>query len=163
MLLIVLAFLVLATSFNGEKVADWYWDNKYKTEQQAAISLVKQNLITNVAFIKTRGLYELGDLIDFEIQTQDGPYLVQRYQPSPLEQDYVRQAYPSGQLVVHYEVRFPNRCVLKPTMLAAQRIAHRPKPARMPDDKISRFISLWGKVMAGLLFAAGLYSFRRYP
>lgn len=161
MLLIALAIMCLATSFNADKVADWYWDYKYKAEREAALNLLSQNIRTATAQITSRGPYERGDLIDFTINTEDGPFQVQRYQPRPLEESYVVTNFPGRHLVVTYEKRFPNRCVLAPTLAAAKRVASRPKPARLPDDKVSRFISLWGKVMAGLLLAAGIYTFRK--
>jgi len=161
MLFIALAIMCLATSLNSDKVADWYWDHKYKTERQAAMSLLAQNIVTSPAIITSSGHYERGDLIDFTIKTPDGDFNVQRYQPRTIEEGYVANMYPSKHIIVTYERRFPNRCVLAPSLEQARRIAGRAKPARMPDDKISRFISLWGKVVGGLLLLCGIYTFRR--
>ena len=163
MLLIILAVLCLVTSFNSEKVADAYWDHKYKSERDSAANLLRQDLTSSMATIESTDVYEPGGLIDFTIKTPDGPYLVQRYQPYPIEQKYVVHNYPSRSLVVFYERRFPNRCVLSPTMTAARKLVGRPKPARVPDDKISRFVSLWGKVSAAVLFLIGVYSMRSQP
>jgi hypothetical protein len=161
MLLIALALMCLACSLNADKVADWYWDHKWKSERDAAVNLLSQGLLTSSATINSKGNYERGDIISFTIQTPDGPFLVSRYQPRPVEETYVQQAFHSGHLIVSYSKRFPNQCLLSPSLEQAKRVAHRPKPARMPDDKISRFVSLAGKVMAGLLLLCGIYTFRR--
>lgn len=161
MLLIALAIMCLAASMNADKVADWYWDYKYNNEKEAAVALLSQGLSTSPATITSSGPYERGNLIDFTIHTQDGPYPVQRYQPRPVEEAYVEKLYPGKHIVVSYASRFPNRCILPPSLEQAKRIAGRPKPARMPDDKIARFVSLAGKVLAGLLLLGGIYTFRR--
>lgn len=161
MLFIALAIMCFVTSLNADKVADWYWDNKWKSDKAAAKELLSQDLVTSTATITSNGPYETGDLIAFTIQTPDGPFAINRYQPRPVEEGYVRQAFPGKHLVVTYARRFPQQCLLAPSMDQARRLAVRPKPARMPDDKVSRFISLAGKVGAALLFLMGCYTFRR--
>jgi hypothetical protein len=160
MLLIALAIMCLATSLNAEKVAEWYWDQKYNHEKQAAIALMQAPLRTGTAKILSEPPYERGQMINFNINGEYGPLEVRNYQPSALEEGYVAQAFPGRYLVVYYENKFGHKCVLKPTMENAKRLATRPKPARMPDDKVSRFISLAAKVLAGLLLLAGIYSLK---
>lgn len=161
MLFIALAIMCFVTSLNAEKVADWYWDNKWKNDKAAAKELLSQDLVTSTATITSHGPYETGDHIAFIIQTPDGPFAINRYQPRPVEEGYVTQAFPGKHIVVTYARRFPQQCLLAPSMEQARRLAVRPKPARMPDDKVSRFISLAGKVGAALLFLMGCYTFRR--
>jgi len=161
MLFLALAVMCFVASMNADKVADWYWDNKYKSDKAAAQELLNQDLLTSTATITSRGPYEAGDLISFTIQTPDGPFVISRYQPRPVEEGYVRQAFAGRHLIVSYARRFPQQCLLAPSMEQARRLATRPKPARLPDDKISRFISLAGKVAAALLFLMGWFSFKR--
>ncbi|SRR5579883_2254145 len=161
MLLIFLAILSLAASFNAEKVADWYWDVRYQSDRQAAVNLLKQELILTTAAIDKNGAYEPGDLISFRIRTPDGPFKIDRYQPNAHEVGYVQRAYGGGQLLVYYVRTSPRHCVLSPTVVAARNLVNKPRPSRVPGDYIARFVSLWGKVMALLLFAAGMYSMRR--
>jgi hypothetical protein len=160
MLLIALAIMCLATSLNADKVADWYWDQKYNHEKQAAIALLHEPLRTATATITSVGPYERGQMINFNINGDYGPLEVRNYQPSALEEGYVAQAFPARYLIVYHENKFGNKCVLKPTMENAKRLAGRPKPARMPDDKVSRFISLATKVLGGLLLIAGIFALK---
>lgn len=160
MLLIALAILCFVGSLNAEKVADWYWDQKYQSEKHRAVELIGMGFQPASARINPQANYERGSAISFDINGEYGPIKVQHYSPTPLEQGYLEQAIRGGHLMVYYEKKFPNRCVLGPTMENAKRVAQRPKPARMPDDKVSRFISLCGKVMGGLLLLAGIFTFR---
>lgn len=160
MLLIALAIMCLATSLNADKVADWYWEQRYQSEKGRAAELIAMKMQPATATITPQSDYEKGSVINFKINSPAGPIEKQHYTPTPLEESYVAQAIKGGYLVVYYETAFPHRCVLSPTMDNAKRLVVRPKPARMPDDKIARFISLAGKVLGGLLLLAGLYTFR---
>lgn len=160
MLLIALAIMCLATSLNAEKVADWYWEQRYQSEKHRAAELIAMNMHPATATISPQTIYEPGSAISFKINAEFGPIDVQNYNPPPLEQSYVQQAIRGGHLYVYYEKPFPHRCVLGPTMDNARRLVTRPKPARVPDDKISRYISLAAKVLGGLLLLAGIMTFK---
>lgn len=160
MLFIVIGLVIFAASLNAEKVADWYWDIKYQNDRNAAEALLEQDLVCTTAMIEKSPNYADGDLLTFNIRTPDGPLQVSSYQPRALERGYVRQAYPGGSLVVYYNRRFPRNCVLSPSVTTAKGLLHKKKPQRVPDDYISRFVGLWGKVMAAFLVLIGVQSMK---
>lgn len=158
MLLVVIGFMIMVASFNSEKVADWYWDMRYKAERSAAENLMAEGLVGTTARLEPRTSYEEGDHIRFYINTPDGPFQIGDYQPRPLEHNYVANAWRGGSILVYYNPSNPHRLVLAPTFTTARSLLTKPKPRRVPGDNIARFISLWGKGLAGLLVLAGLYN-----
>jgi len=158
MLLVVIGFMILVASFNSEKVADWYWDMRYKAERNAAANLMAEGLVGSTARVESRTPYEEGDHITLYINTPDGPFHIGDYQPRPLEVNYVANAVRGKSVVVYYCHSNPRRFVLAPTYTTARSILSKPKPKRVPGDAIERFISLWGKGLGGLLIMAGLYN-----
>jgi|AGTN01.1.fsa_nt_gi hypothetical protein len=158
MLLVVIGFMILVASFNSEKVADWYWDMRYNAERNAAANLMAEGLVGTTARMEARSSYEEGDHLKLYINTPDGPFQISDYQPRALEHNYVANAWRGGSLLVYYNPSNPHRLVLAPTYTTARSILHKPKPRRVPDDAIARFVSLWGKGLGGLLILVGLYN-----
>ena len=161
MLLIVIALVCLTASFNSDSVSEWYWDYVYNSKIQAAKSLLGQDLIRGNAVLDRRVGWEPGDSISFTLMTtKNGPLKVD-YQPRADEIGYVQQARRGGHFAVYYRELVPRQCVLESTWMSAKAILKRPKPARVPGDRISKYLDLWGKALALILFFFGVTSVAR--
>lgn len=157
MLLIVLALVCLSASLNADSVADWHWDYTYKTKKEAARRLLSQNFVRANATLDRRASWNPGDSINFTIPTSNGPVSV-HYQPRPEEIGYVARARRGGQFAVYYRQLVPRNCVLESTWLNAKSIVNRPKPSRVPGDRISKYLDLWGKALAVIFMFFGVTS-----
>lgn len=158
MLLILLALVCLTASFNSEAVADWYWDFIYKGKVRAAQELLKSDLRRTNGQLDRNPSWEPGDTISFKIYTENGEVPITGYVPRPVENGYVSNAQRGGHFVVYYRPLVPRQCVLEPSWSSAQSLMRKPKPSRVPGDGVSRYLSLWGKVLALILFFFGVTS-----
>tara|TARA_Y100001978_G_C23663539_1_gene419930 strand:+ start:982 stop:1476 length:495 start_codon:yes stop_codon:yes gene_type:complete len=158
MLLILLSLVCLTASFNSESVADWYWDFIYKGKVKAAQELLNSGLERAPSQLDRNPSWQPGEPISFQVPTMNGPVPVTGYQPRPVEIGYVTRAQRGGAFVVYYRPLVPRQCVLEPSWQNARSLVRKPKPARVPGDNISRYLSLWGKVLALILFFFGITS-----
>lgn len=162
MLLIVLALVCLTASFNSDAVAEWYWDYIYNAKVASARQLLKQDLVYSHAVIERNPTWEPGGSITFRIQTSSGPVTV-NYQPRKEEYAYVRRALRGGQFGIYHRKLVPRQCVLASTWNEAKAILRRPKPARIPGDRISSYLNLFGKALALILFLVGITQVSKRP
>lgn len=157
MLLIVLALVCLTASMNADSVADWYWDYIYNSKREAAKRLLSQNFIRANAILDRQSGWKPGDSINFSIPTTNGPVKI-NYQPRSDEVGYVARARRGGQFAVYYRPLVPRNCVLESTWRNAKSILSRPKPQRIPGDRVSKYLDLFGKALALILMFFGVTS-----